>query len=32
MRQELIDLLQELETFGRQAAHSFVKNVAESDM
>jgi hypothetical protein len=32
MRQELIDLLQELEILGRQAAHSFVKNVAHEDM
>lgn len=32
MRQELIDLLQELESLGRQSAVSFVKNVAHNDM
>lgn len=32
MRQELIDLLQEIESLGRQIAHSFVKNIAHKDM
>lgn len=32
MKQELIDILQELEQLGRSGAHTFLKSVAEDDM